>query len=277
MVSRFQVSNFEFRISFGMVLFPAMIRDIEKRLQTVLTDVIPNPDERARLIQLMSLFIKLPGPPDPGGHFPDYNELKERFLGSLVHGDSELIDECFLDLYAHVHMHEAPYTPKERRQMDSSGGYWCHAGGLSPIVKAGDWITPESTSTDLGAGNGLQGLLLQKLYPHARTVQVEISSEMVAIGRILQRWLEIPDQRVDWVVADILQAEIPDADFFYLYRPVRPEGRGRSFYQRLAENLEASTRTPVIFSIADCLRDYLSDRFEVFYSDGHLTCFRRSS
>jgi len=257
-----------------MVLFPAMIREIEERLRTVLADVCPDPDERARLTQLMTLFIKLPSPPDQGDRFPQYDEFKEKFLGSLVHGDSELIDECFLDLYAHVHMHEAPYTTDERRRVDSSGGYWCHAGGLSPILKAGDWITPLSISTDLGAGNGLQGLLLQKLYPHARTIQVEISSEMVAIGQRLQHWLEIPDHRVDWVVSDVLEAAIPDADFFYLYRPVRPEGAGRIFYERLARELETSARSPVVFSIADCLRDFLSDRFEVFYSDGHLTCFR---
>jgi hypothetical protein len=26
--------------------------------------------------------------------------------------------------------------------------------------------------------------------------------------------------------------------------------------------------------VADCLRDFLSDRYQVFYGDGHLTCFR---
>ena len=118
-----------------MVLFPAMIREIEERLRTVLVDVCPDPDQRERLIRLMALFIGLPSPPHEGGHFPQYDVFKERFLGSLVHGDSELIDECFLDLYAYVHMHEAPYTDDERRRVDWSGGYWCHAGGLSPILK----------------------------------------------------------------------------------------------------------------------------------------------
>ena len=260
-----------------MVPFPAMIREIEERLRAVLVDVCPEPDQRRRLIRLMTLFIGLPSPPNEGGHFPQYDDLKERFLGSLVHGDSELIDECFLDLYAHVHMHEAPYTTDERRSVDRSGGYWCHAGGLSPILKAGDWITPDSVSADLGAGNGLQGLLMQKLYPHARCVQVEISSEAVAIGRRLQGWLGIPEVAVEWVVADVVDAPIPDVDLLYLYRPVRPEGRGRLFYQRLAAELARSTRQTVIFSIADCLRDFLSNRFEVFYSDGHLTCFRKTS
>jgi len=223
----------------------------------------------------MGLLATLPQPPDPGGHFPRYPELKERFLASLVHGDSDLIEESFLDLYAHLHMHEAPYTTAERQLVDESGGYWCHAGGLSPILKAGNWINPGSVSIDLGAGNGLQGLLFQKLYPHARTVQVEISSRMVEIGKGLQHWLEIPDDRVEWLVSDVRDASVAGVDFLYLYSPVRPEGPGRLFYERLAHDLEASDRDVVIFSIADCLRDFLSNRFESFYSDGHLRCFRR--
>jgi hypothetical protein len=252
-----------------------MIRELEERLRRVLVDVCPNPTERARLARLMGIFAGLPPPPDSSGYLTRYPELRERFLASLVHGDSDLIEESFLELYASVHMHEAPYTTAERRQVDESGGYWCHAGGLSPILKAGDWINPGSISIDLGAGNGLQGLLFQKLYPHTRTIQVEISSRMVEIGRELQGWLKIPDDRVQWIVSDVREASVADVDFLYLYRPVRPEGPGRRFYQRLAADLDGSNRDVVIFSIADCLRDFLSDRFEAFYNDGHLTCFRR--
>jgi hypothetical protein len=172
-------------------------------------------------------------------------------------------------------MHEAPYTPEERRRVDETGGYWSHAGGLSPILRAGDWLRPDSVSADLGAGNGLQGLLFQKLYPHRRTIQVEISSTMVEIGMRLQRWLGIPEARVEWVVGDVMNASVDGIDFLYLYRPVRPDGPGRAFYERVAAELEDSDRAVVIFSIADCLRDFLSPHFEVFYFDGHLTCFRK--
>jgi hypothetical protein len=64
-------------------------------------------------------------------------------------------------------------------------------------------------------------------------------------------------------------------DFIYLYRPLRPTGAGEAFYRSFAAQLGASQKPVVIFSIADCLRPYLSGAFEVFYSDGHLTCFRR--
>lgn len=259
-----------------MLTSAVMIREIEERLRTVLEDVCPAPSERHRLARLMALFATLPSPAEAGTLFPKYAELKHRFISSLVHGDSELIEECFLELYAHLHMHEAPYTTAERRRVNSSGGYWCHAGGLSPILKAGDWLDPGSVSTDLGAGNGLQGLLFQKLYPHALTIQVEISSRMVAIGRDLQHWLEIPEGRVEWIVADVLEVPLAEVDFLYLYRPVRPDGPGSAFYQRLSAQLDASSRDVVVFSIADCLGPFFSDRFETFYSDGHLTIFRRS-
>jgi hypothetical protein len=221
----------------------------------------------------MRLFAELPPPPDPAGHFPRYAELKLRFRDSVAGTSPDAVEESFLELYAHLHMNSAPYTPAERRRLDAIGGYWCHAGGISPILKAGDWIRHDTVSADFGAGNGLQGLLMQWLYPHRTTVQVEISRSMVAIGRDLQRWLGIPDQRIRWVVGDVMDASSEGIDFLYLYRPVRPEGPGRRFYERLGSELERTARQVVVFSVADCLRDFLSDRFEVFYDDGHLTCF----
>ncbi len=247
---------------------------VEHALLSVLEPLHPHPGERDRLVRLMRLLTRRPPPPDPDGYFPRYAELRQEFLAAIHGRDAELIEERFLDLYAHLHMHDAQYTPEERRRVDASGGYWCHAGGLSPLLKAGDWIRPDTVSADLGAGNGLQGLLLQLLYPHRLTIQVEISYRMVAVGRRLQAWLGIPNERLRWVVADVLQAAIPGVDFLYVYRPVRPDGPGRAFYRRLAAELEAADRPVVVFSIADCLRDFLTDRFEVFYGDGHLTCFR---
>jgi len=225
--------------------------------------------------RLVTLFAKLPPPSDGGNHFPEYGRLKEKLLDSMKDEDADGMEEAFLDLYCHLHMHEAPYTKSERRRMDETGGYWCHAGGLSPLLKAGPYISAETVLADFGAGNGLQGLLFQKLYPHARTVQIEISSEMVAIGRTLQEWLGIAKDRVEWVVDDVVNRSPAGIDFIYLYRPVRPEGEGRLFYERFASDLARDDRSVVIFSIADCLREFLPASFEVFYSDGHLTCYQR--
>jgi hypothetical protein len=230
--------------------------------------------ERERLVRLIRLFAELPPPPDPVGHFPDYPRLKQNMVGAFDGDDGEALEERFLELYCHLHMYEAPYTRRERELVTATGGYWCHAGGLSPILRAGEFLGPETVSADYGAGNGLQGLLMQVLSPHARTLQIEISGEAVEIGRRLQAWLGIAEERVEWVVDDVRNVPPRGMDFIYLYRPLHPVGPGDAFYREFAAELEASDRRLVIFSIADCLRGYLSDRFEVFFTDGHLTCFR---
>ena len=119
--------------------------------------------------------------------------------------------------------------------------------------------------------------LSERSAPFTQVLRVsEISSRMVEAGRALQSWLGIGSERVEWVVGDVLDASPTGMDFVYLYRPVRPTGEGRRFYERFAAELGASARPVVIFSIADCLRDFLPPEFEVFYSDGHLTCYRRA-
>jgi hypothetical protein len=233
------------------------------------------PEETRRLAELVALLVTLPPPPDPGGHFPGYAALRTRLIDKLeCHADAETIEEAFLALYEHLHMIEAPYSPAERRRLDETHGYWCHAGGLAPILKAGPWIRPWTISADYGSGNGLQCLLLQCLDPHECTVQIEISREMVEIGQRLQTWLGIGDDRVRWLVDDIHNVPPTGMDFIYLYRPVRPEGLGLRLYRSMADTLEASKNEVIIFSVADCLRDHLSTSFHVFYCDGHLTCFR---
>jgi hypothetical protein len=159
--------------------------------------------------------------------------------------------------------------------LDASEAYLCHPGGLSPILKAGPFIRRTTVSGDFGAGNGLQGLLLQHLYPHKRTVQIEMSSRLVEAGRHLQAWLGIAPERVEWIVGDVSEVSPAGMDFVYLYRPVRPTGAGNRFYESFAAELERAERPAVVFSVADCLGPFLSAGFEAFYGDGHLTCFRR--
>lgn len=246
-----------------------------ERIETLVRSLEYSEEERRHLVRMMSLFAELPAPPDAGNHFPMYNDYKTAFVECIAGQDAEALEEAFLTLYAHIHMHEARYTPEEREQMDRAGGYWSHAGGLSPILKAAPWISPATVSADLGAGNGLQGLLFQYLYPHQLTIQYEISSDMVELGQGLQEWMGIPDDRVEWVLGDVCDQVFEDIDFYYLYRPVRPSTeRGEAFYENLAEMLDWGEKPVIIFSIADCLKQFLSKRFKVFYTDGHLTCFR---
>ncbi|MFC1890049.1 hypothetical protein ACFL4G_09845 [Thermodesulfobacteriota bacterium] len=252
-----------------------MMKGLEERIERLLDPGDYPGAERGRLVRLMLLLTGLPAPPGLDDVFPRYEEYRRRVLDCAEGDDGEALEESFLMLYTHLHMHEAAYSPAERRRMDEAGGYWAHAGGLSPILKAGPWIRPETVSADLGAGNGLQGLLLQHLDPHRKTTQVEISSRIVEIGRRLQAWLGIPAGDVEWVVGDVCEHPLDGIDFIYLYRPVRPTTvKGRAFYERLAETLDRAAREVVVFSIADCLREFVSPGVEVFYHDGHLTCFR---
>jgi len=232
--------------------------------------------EQICLLRLMTLFATLAPPPDPHGLFPGFADLQHQFVAAIMGKDAEVLEEAFLALYCHVHGHEAPYTPQERRHMDRTGGYWCHAGGLSPILKAGSHIQPQTVSADFGAGNGLQGLLMQKLFPHRQTVQIELSSRMVEAGVELQKWLAIPTERVLWIAGDVNDYFSNDLSFIYLYRPVKPEGYGIRFYENFTSRLVASPqKNLIIFSIADCLSDFLPPEFQVFHNDGHLTCYRR--
>ena len=246
------------------------------RLLSALAGDGRDPSERTRLAALIELLSSLSPPPDRHGLFANFGALQQRLRQAVTDGDADLVEGAFLDLYCHLHGHEAPYDSAERRIVDRTGGYWCHAGGLSPVLKAPDWITPASRSIDFGAGNGLQLLLLQCLAPHARTVQVEISATMCEAGRDLQRWLGIADERVEWRVADATKVSPTGFDLVYLYRPVRPEGAGREFYRRFAAELAASPVPPVVLSVADCLREFLPPQFERFYFDGHLACYRRT-
>lgn len=243
------------------------------RLFELLTGDGRDPAERTRLVRLLQLFAALPAPPDPDGDFPRYAELQDHLVEACHGDDGDPLEEAFLELYAHVHMHEAPYTVAERRRMDETGGYWCHAGGISPVLKAGPWLHADTVSADYGAGNGLQGLLFQVLDPHRKTIQIDISSRALAIGRRLQGWLGIPGERVEWIAADVMDVPPRGMDFVYLYRPVRPEGEGRRFYEQFAAQL-TDAQGVTIFSIADCLGPFLPPAFEEFYSDGHLTCYR---
>jgi hypothetical protein len=233
-------------------------------LATALCDTGYDPPEAERLARLIRFLLELPDPPDPYGAFPQWTRLRDAVGKAMEAVDAEAVEERFLELYAHLHMNEASYSSDERRRMDEAGGYWNHAGGLSPILKAGPWITNATVSADFGAGNGLQGLLLQHLYPHAGTVQIEIAGRMAEIGEGLREWLGVPAERVRWEVADVMDVPAVGYGFVYLYRPVRPVGRGRDFYTRFAREVESESQPPVIFSIADCLRDFLGDRYTVF-------------
>ncbi len=226
------------------------------------------------LAELIRLFVTLASDAAVCSRYPEIETFPEALAESFETGNPDAVESALLRTYVLLHGKSMEYAPTERREMDRWGGYWCHAGGFSPLLHAAPHIQEHTRFADYGAGNGLQGLLFQYLYPHARTTQIELSGPMIEEGKSLQRWMGIPDEKVEWVHGNVLDVSPARFDFIYLYRPVRPEGPGRVFYERFAHTLAESDHPVTIFSIADCLKEFLGDAFEVFFDDGQLTCFR---
>jgi hypothetical protein len=197
------------------------------------------------------------------------------FMKAMERSDPLTQERLLVSLYACLHAAGSLYSPSEQMLLSEKDGYSCHAGGLSPLIKAAPFITPDSVVADLGAGNGLQGLLLQCISPHRRTLQVELSSEMIRTGRLFQEALGIGSDHVEWVHDDIANVSLEAADIVYLYRPARPSPSGRELYRTIARNLASVSKPLMVFSVADSLGQFLDERFSLFFSDGHLTCFSK--
>lgn len=204
---------------------------------------------------------------------PDLDLHVKDFMSALDEKDPSSIEDALLTLYIQLHNAGSRYSPSEKEILKKRNAYLCHPGGLSPLIMAEKFIKPESIVADLGAGNGLQGLLLQRICPHRKTLQIELSSELIRLGKIFQEALGISSNRIEWIHDDILNVSIESADFVYIYRPAKPLDSGRELYKAIAHKLSAGNKPLVVFSVADCLAAFLDKRFSVFYTDGHLTCF----
>jgi hypothetical protein len=196
-------------------------------------------------------------------------------MAAVEGGDHEATESRFMQMYTILHGAGQDYSRDEIQLLRQQSGYGCSAAGLSPLLHAGDFVKPQTISADLGAGNGLQGLLLQRLFPHRKTIQIELSASLIETGRIFQKVLRIAEHSVEWVHADLAEAQLCGIDFIYMYRPARPQGGGIELYRSLASRLGECPGPYVIFSVADCLGQFLDKRFSIFYYDGQLTCFRK--
>ncbi len=205
---------------------------------------------------------------------PAVAERREKVLAAQRLGDPEEREAALLELYLCLHAVGWTYSAGEQIALDHWVGVECLPGGMMPLLLAAHLIGPDSVCADLGAGNGLQGLLLQMLQPHRRTVQVELAGELIAAGRRYQQALGIAAGRMDWRQQDLAEADLTGIDLIYLYRPARPMGRGRDLYQAVADNLAACPQPVTIVSLADCLGRFLSSRFAPVYQNEFVDIFR---
>jgi hypothetical protein len=231
--------------------------------------------DRGKVKRLETAFLTLAADPKIYRSFPSIAKAADTLTQAKANDREDEIETRLLELYCELHHAGSEYQRSERIVLDNKDGYFNHPGGISPLLKAEKYIGPESHVADLGAGNGLQGLLFQFLYPHKVTIQVELSSEMINVGKIFQRILGISEENVVWINDDIMNVSLEEVDFLYLYRPSKPTRSGVKLYESLVDKLSTRKRSITIFSIADCLRDFLDKSFVEFYSDGHLTCFEK--
>jgi len=223
--------------------------------------------------KLEGALLRLARDPHVNERVPGISRLMDGYISSMENGDTVDRECALLDIYTTLHRAGSGYTDSEREVLNQRRSIECQPAGLTPLMLAARLIRPHHTVADLGAGNGLQGLLLQCIIPHAMTIQVEISGSMVETGRIYQRALGIGEDRVRWLNDDILNAPLDDTDFIYLYRPVKPVDGGNDLYRALAQRLEAAERPKAILSVADCLERFIGPGFKVLYKNDLLTCF----
>jgi len=217
--------------------------------------------------------LKIATNSDVKAEIPEIDHYVNNLKSALKKGDIPAIERDLINLYIRLHGAGSAYSPQERETLTKRKGYSCYPGGLSPLIKAEQFIRPDSIVADLGAGNGLQGLLLQCICPHQKTIQIELSSEMVRVGRIFQQALGLGAGRIEWINDDIVNVSIEAADFIYVYLPAKPLDGGKEIYEAIANKVNTIKRPLVIFSVADCLAKFIDSRFAVSYTDGHLTCF----
>jgi hypothetical protein len=225
------------------------------------------------LERIGALFDELAARPGIDEIVPSYSRFHAELVLARAGADEDAIETALARLYCVIHGSGGAYAQHERSAFDELGGYWCHAGGLEPLHVAAPFFRPGTRFVDYGAGNGLQGLLLQHLYPHRLTTLVELGGPMIEQGRRLQALLRIPGERVEWVHANIMDVPPNRFDVIYLYRPVRPGGAGRAFYEMFAAEVARVAHPLTIVSVADCLRDFLPPSFRVVHDDGQITCF----
>ncbi len=235
--------------------------------------IFDDPNTIDQLKKIEDAFLTIASDQNINRKFPEIATAANEYISKSNQGYNDNSEIAFLNLYCEIHRSGSVYSLNERELLDKKHGYFNHPGGISPLLRAKPFIDESTISADLGAGNGLQGLLFQYLYPHRQTLQVELSTEMILIGKQFQKALKIPEEKIRWINDDILNFDLGEIDFLYLYRPSKPVKDGLSLYQNLQIKLSNRKKPLTIFSIADCLKDFLNEEYKEFYNDGHLTCF----
>ncbi|MBS3809067.1 MAG: hypothetical protein KGY38_02795 [Desulfobacterales bacterium] len=207
-------------------------------------------------------------------YVPSVAGMAEHLRNARQTGDHSVRENLLIALYHRLHAAGAVYKSHEEETLKAWKGLGCVPGGLMPLFIAGHFIKPESVTADLGAGNGLQGLLMQALCPHRQTLLVEISENLIETGRLYQQALGIAGERILWEHGDIADTDLREVDLVYMYRPIRPLEDGILLYKNVAEKLAENNRSVTVVSMADCMGRFLDKSFKNIYSNEFVEIYR---
>lgn len=247
------------------MLYVPSAESLDRLAQRLMDDIFSEPDTAV----ISDALAQISNDPDVRSALPGLGRLP---CDPVTSGEGDM-EANLLNLYLKLHRAGAGYTREERETLNRCSGIDCQPGGLLPVMMSALFIGAQSTTADIGAGNGLQGMLLQRIKPHKNTIQIELSSGLVNIGRLYQRALGITGDRITWKNESMEGASIDGADLVYLYRPVKPAGRGNAIFDLIAGRLNAMRYPVAVVSVMDCLGPRLDGGFMMHYKSEHVSVF----
>ena len=249
---------------------PAAGLDLKGLTEAVMDNLFNVPEA----LLLERALLALAGDPVLMQMFPDISKPMDEYVRARGTGDNAEREYALLTLYLSLHTLGSGYSASEAMKLKRAEGISNLPGGMFPLVAASRMVCDETAFMDLGAGNGLQGLLLQSMRPHKITIQVELSLGLIEVGRIFQHALGISEDRVQWICGDIAEQELGLADLIYMYRPLKPYGMGKQLYEGVAQRLSALKTEVTVLSVADCLGSMLGEDFRLVCSNEFFSCYR---
>ncbi len=249
------------------------MKELSHTLERLTARVMDNLFNVPEALALEGALLQIANDPDVKRSYPEVLKPADEYVRARDTEDTSGREYALLELYLRIHALGSGYSGTEAVRLKNAEGIGNLPGGMFPIVAASRIISHKMTSIDLGAGNGLQGLLLQSISPHKRTIQVELSSGMIEAGKMFQRALGIGPERVKWVCGDITGQVLDAVGLIYMYRPLKPYGDGMGVYEKVAARLSALHSDVMVVSVADCLGKFLSEDFSLIYSNEFFSCY----
>lgn len=206
---------------------------------------------------------------------PDSLNCLDDLKKGIKEEDIKMRESALIELYIALHQGGRGYSDKEEELLKEKRGLKGLPGGILPVIIASHLIEEDYVFVDLGAGNGLQGLLLQYIFPHRLTRQIELAKAHLDTGSIYENQLGFDEKKILYENIDILSGDFSNVDFIYMYRPVRPIDSGLEFYKNLYNKLKQIKKPHFILSVADCFEPFLGQEYKKIYENEFLKVFKK--